>query len=57
MGQVIVIGKGLGPQFEDPPREIVGVVGKVRETGLADGDSSVMYVPQTPGSGGPHGAG
>ena len=24
-----MIGKGLGPQFEDPPREIVGIVGDV----------------------------
>jgi predicted permease len=47
IGQVIVIGKGLGPQFDDLPREIVGVVGNVRETGLADADVGVMYVPQT----------
>jgi predicted permease len=47
IGQVIVIGKGLGPQFDDPPREIVGVVGNVRETGLEDANVGVMYVPQT----------
>jgi putative ABC transport system permease protein len=47
IGQVIVIGKGLGPQFEDAPREIVGVVGNVRETGLEDARVGVMYVPQT----------
>ena len=47
IGQVIVIGKGLGPQFDDPPREIVGVVGNVRERGLEDGSVGVMYVPQT----------
>jgi predicted permease len=47
IGQVIVIGKGLGPQFDDPPREIVGVVGNVRETGLENADVGVMYVPQT----------
>ena len=47
IGKVIVIGKGLGPQFDDLPREIVGVVGDVRETGLEDGNVGVMYVPQT----------
>ena len=45
IGQVITIGKGLGPQFEDPPRLIVGIVGNVRESGLANQDS-VMYIPQ-----------
>jgi putative ABC transport system permease protein len=47
IGQVIVIGKGLGPQFEDSPREVVGIVGNVRETGLADKEGGVMYVPQS----------
>lgn len=47
VGQVITIGKGLGPQFDDPPREIVGIVGNVRETGLGDGDVGVMYIPQS----------
>ena len=47
VGQIIVIGKGLGPQFEDAPRQIIGVVGNVRETGLRDGDVGVMYVPQS----------
>ncbi len=44
VGQVVTIGKGLGP-LEDQPREIVGIVGDVRETGAADKDVSVMYVP------------
>ena len=47
VGQVITIGKGLGPQFEDPPREIVGIVGSVREIGLNQDIPSVMYVPQS----------
>ena len=38
------IGQGLGP-LEDQPREIVGIVGDVRETGAADGTVPVMYVP------------
>jgi len=47
IGQVIVIGKGLGPQFEEPPRQVVGIVGNVRENGLANADVGVMYVPQS----------
>ncbi len=46
MGQLIVIGKGLGPQFEEPPREIVGIVGNVRENGLSNAGVEVMYIPQ-----------
>ncbi len=47
VGQTILIGEGLGPQFADPPRLIVGVVGSVCETGLGDGRVPVMYVPQS----------
>jgi len=46
VGQAIVIGKGLGPQFEEAARQIVGVVGDVHETGLDQADVGVMYVPQ-----------
>jgi predicted permease len=47
LGQVIVIGKGLGPEFDDPPRQIVGIVGNVREAGLERGEVAVMYIPQS----------
>jgi putative ABC transport system permease protein len=47
IGQVITIGAGLGPEFEEPSRQVIAVVGTVRETGLADGDTGVMYVPQS----------
>src|SRR6516165_4845711 len=47
IGQQILIGKGLGPQFEEPPRQIVGVVGNVRENGLGNADVGVMYIPQS----------
>jgi predicted permease len=47
MGQVIVIGKGLGPQFDDPPRQVVGIVGNVRENGLGNEGVGVMYIPQS----------
>ena len=47
LGQQILIGKGLGPQFEEPSRQIVGVVGNVRERGLGNAGVGVMYVPQS----------
>jgi putative ABC transport system permease protein len=47
IGQRITIGKGLGPQFEEPAREIAGVVANIREMGLAGGDRPVMYIPQS----------
>jgi putative ABC transport system permease protein len=47
LGQVLVIGEGLGPQFDDPPREVVGIVGNIRETGLDQKDEPAMYIPQS----------
>lgn len=47
LGQQILIGKGLGPQFEEPSRQIVGIVGNVRENGLGNAGVGVMYVPQS----------
>ncbi len=47
IGQVITIGKGLGPQFDDPPRQVVGIVGNVRETGLQYGERGVMFLPES----------
>src|SRR5262249_55857729 len=45
IGQQMTIGKGLGPEFDDPPRVIVGIVGNVREGGLDQGEPAVMYLP------------
>ena len=45
IGHSMTIGKGLGPDFEEPAREIVGIVGNVRENGLTGSDQAVMYVP------------
>jgi putative ABC transport system permease protein len=45
MGKRIEIARGFGADFEEAPREIVGVVGDVRETGLAAGKVPVVYVP------------
>ncbi len=47
IGQRLVIGgKLLGPQFDDPPRQIVGIVGDVREGGLNRPFAPLMYIPQ-----------
>ena len=47
IGQRITIGKGLGPEFEEPARQVVGIVGDVRENGLTNGDTPAMYIPQS----------
>jgi len=46
IGQRLLIGKGIGPDFEEGPRQIVGVVGSVTEAGLDGGLVPAMYVPQ-----------
>jgi ABC-type antimicrobial peptide transport system permease subunit len=45
IGERINIGKGLGPEFEEPARQIIGVVADVRETGLNNNPEPVMYIP------------
>jgi putative ABC transport system permease protein len=47
LGQVITIGKGLGPDFDDPPRQIVGIMANAREKRLSEADPPVMYVPES----------
>ena len=34
VGARITIGHGLGPEFEEPPRQIIGIVGDTRDAGL-----------------------
>ncbi len=43
----IVIGKGVGPEFDDPPRQVVGVVSDIRDTGLNNNPGPTMYIPQS----------
>src|SRR5271155_1771716 len=45
LGSRITIGQGVGPEFDEPPREIVGIVGDVRAEALNEPPSPIMYVP------------
>ena len=46
IGQQIVIGKGVGPEFEEPARQIIGVVADIRDGGLNRDPRPLMIVPQ-----------
>jgi putative ABC transport system permease protein len=46
IGQQITIGKGVGPEFDEPARQIVGVVGDIHDGGLNRDPRPVMTVPQ-----------
>jgi putative ABC transport system permease protein len=46
VGQQIIIGKGVGPQFEEPARQIIGIVGDIRDGGLNRDPRSLMIIPQ-----------
>jgi len=45
VGQTIILGGGLGPEFEEGPTEIVGVVGDVRERLDADSPPTMYQTP------------
>jgi predicted permease len=46
VGQHVLIGKGLGPEFEtETVREIVGIVGDTHNTGLGEVPDPMMIVP------------
>ncbi|MFP5228758.1 MAG: ABC transporter permease [Acidobacteriota bacterium] len=46
IGQQIFIGKGVGPQFVEGPRQIIGVAGDIRDGGLNRDPRPLMIVPQ-----------
>lgn len=43
--RITVGGRLVGPEFEEPPRQIVGIVGDVRDGGLNRNPGPSMYVP------------
>jgi len=45
VGAVVTIAKGLAPEMEDRPREVVGIVGDVHEQGVDRDAPPVMYIP------------
>ncbi|MGB7025445.1 MAG: ABC transporter permease [Candidatus Acidiferrales bacterium] len=45
LGSQIVIGKGVGPEWEEGPRQVVGIVGDIRQGGLDQPAFPTMYVP------------
>ena len=45
VGQQIVIGKGVGKEFEEPARQIIGVVGDIHSEGLNQNPVPQMFVP------------
>jgi len=45
VGSQIVIGKGVGPEFEEGPRQVVGVVGDIHAGGLDQPSFPTMYIP------------
>jgi len=45
MADRIIIGKDVGPEFEDAPRRIVGVVGSIRDGGLNIDPGPTVYIP------------
>ncbi len=46
IGQQIVIGKGVGPQFVEGPRQIIGVAGDIRDGGLNQDPRPLLIIPQ-----------
>jgi hypothetical protein len=43
--RLLLGGKGYGPAFDDPPRQIVGIVGDVHDNALNRDPRPTMYVP------------
>ena len=45
VGAQLFIGKGLGPNFEEPAREVVGIVGNVHDDALNVDTQPAVFVP------------
>jgi len=51
LGEQLLIAKGLGPNFDEPPRQIVGVVADVHDDTLDQNAAPAVFIPieQRPG--------
>jgi predicted permease len=45
LGHRLIIGGGMGPDFAQPPREIIGIVGDARDGGLNNDPFPATFVP------------
>jgi putative ABC transport system permease protein len=45
VGARITIGHGIGPEFEEPSRQVIGVVGNTRDQGLDNDPPPMMFLP------------
>jgi len=45
IGQTIEIGRGIGPDFADRPRQIIGIVADTRDHDLSDPPEPTMMIP------------
>jgi predicted permease len=45
VGERLILGHGYGPEFEEPARQIIGVVGDIHNLGLSPDPPPVVYVP------------
>lgn len=45
IGQAIEMGRGIGPDFEDIPRRIIGIVADTRDTDLSQAPEPTMMIP------------
>jgi putative ABC transport system permease protein len=45
IGQRLIIGSGMGPNFAQPPRQIIGIVGDARDGGLNNDPGPATFVP------------
>jgi predicted permease len=46
IGARITIGHGLGPEFEEPARQVIGIVADVRDNGLNNDPPPMMLIPE-----------